>query len=109
MVMAVDFNHEQPLSLTEAAKALPPIDGRRPHVSTLWRWIRKGVRGVHLEHGRYGRRIVTSREALARFAARLAEADDTPTAPTTPVASRRRTPAQRERDIAAAEREFAAI
>ena len=71
---------EQVLILNEAAKGVPPIDGKRPHISSLWRWCRIGIRAgngelVSLEYARLGRRIVTSREALSRFAQRLGEAD----------------------------------
>lgn len=71
----LDLTNETGLSLTEATKQLPSLGGRRLDVSTLWRWCRKGVRGVRLEYVRLGHRIITSREALARFAQRLAEAD----------------------------------
>ena len=71
----IDLTTESPLSLTEAAKVLPSLGGRRLHVSTLWRWARRGLRGVKLEYSRLGHRVVTSREALNRFAQRLAEAD----------------------------------
>ena len=35
--MATDVTNEDLLTLTEAAKALPRINGRKPVVSTLWR------------------------------------------------------------------------
>ncbi len=72
----IDLQSEKLLSLTDAAKALPAIDGRRPHVSTMWRWCKKGVRGVRLEYVRLGHRVCTSMEALTRFSQRLAELDD---------------------------------
>lgn len=67
---------EETLTLTQAAKKCPG----RPHVSTLWRACRKGIRAadgtrVHLEHTRFGKRIFTTREAVARFGARLVQAD----------------------------------
>ena len=71
----IDIDKEEPLSLTDAARSLPSIDGKRPHASTLWRWCRKGLRGVRLEYLRLGRRIVTTQQALARFMQRLAEMD----------------------------------
>jgi len=73
--MAIDIHSEDLLSLTEAAKALPKVSGKRPAVSTLWRWARKGLRGVRLEYVRVGRGIATSREALNRFFNALADAD----------------------------------
>lgn len=69
----IDLQSEGLLSLADAAKALPRINGRRIHVSTLWRWSRKGVRGVRLEHVRLGHRVCTSLEALNRFAKALAD------------------------------------
>jgi hypothetical protein len=71
----LDLLNEEPLSLTDACRALPQLGGRRLHPSSVWRWCRRGIRGVRLEHARLGHRVVTTREALARFAARLAEQD----------------------------------
>ena len=102
--MSIDLQQESLLSLRDAAKALPRIDGKRPHVSTLWRWCRRGVRGVRLEYVRLGHRVCTSRGALCRFSQRLAEADVQPNvASTHPTTSRRRTDEQRQRDIERAE------
>jgi len=41
----IDITTETLLSLLDAAKQLPG----RPHVSTLYRWRIRGVRGVRLE------------------------------------------------------------
>ena len=76
----IDIQSETLLSLTDATKALPRIDGKRPHISTLWRWCRKGLRGVRLEYVRVGHRVCTSQAALSRFTNNLAAADDTPEA-----------------------------
>lgn len=73
----IDLSQEELLSLSEACAALPRIDGKRPHISTIWRWCRKGVHGIRLEYVRLGHRICTSREALNRFANALARADTT--------------------------------
>ena len=105
----IDLQSEGLLSLADAAKALPPIGGKRPHVSTIWRWCRKGVHGVRLEHVRLGHRVCTSLEALSRFARSLADAQDI--TPVPPEARLRRCPnsrtaARRDREIAAAEREI---
>ena len=91
--MQIDLRNETALSLTDATKAVPPIDNKRPHPSTVWRWCRKGLRGVRLEHIRVGHRVVTTREALCRFFDRLAgaEADTPPSSTTTPHAARTRT------------------
>jgi hypothetical protein len=79
--MRINIEDEALLSLTDATKALPPIDGKRPHASTIWRWCRKGVRGVHLEYVRVGNRVCTTSAALSRFVNALAEADRTVEAP----------------------------
>lgn len=63
----IDHEHEQLLSLTEASQLLPG----RPHAATLWRWRRAGVKGHRLESIAIGGRVYTSREAIARFLARI--------------------------------------
>ena len=73
----IDLQRETVVTLPEACRKLPTIDGRKMHVSTLWRWARKGVRGIHLEHIYLGRRLCTSEEALTRFVNALAETDAT--------------------------------
>ena len=74
--MAIDPNKEKLLSLAEAAKKLPRINNKRPAISTLWRWCRKGIRGVKLDYVRVGRNIATSHEAMGRFFVALADADE---------------------------------
>ena len=70
--MAININSEHLLTLADAARALPALRGERKiHVSTLYRWISHGTRGVRLEAVKIGRTLVTSREALQRFAERL--------------------------------------
>lgn len=70
--MTIDIETERTISLTEAAKSLPG----RPHVSTLWRWVREGRRGVRLETVAVGGRRFTSREALRRFVDRVSASHD---------------------------------
>lgn len=98
----IDIENESILSLTEATKVLPSIDGRRPHVSTLWRWAMKGIRGgVRLETARLGRRVITSKEALQRFIVALSEAPEPQPAPPQPCSSlpKPRSEAQRHHDV----------
>ncbi|MBL7133073.1 MAG: hypothetical protein ISS78_03160 [Phycisphaerae bacterium] len=45
---------EELITLTEAAKCVPKVDGKKPAVCTLWRWCRIGLRGVLLEYVRVG-------------------------------------------------------
>jgi hypothetical protein len=88
---------ENLLSLSDAAKSLP----RRPHISTLHRWRLRGVRGIKLETVLVGGARLTSQQALQRFCDRVTAAANGEPPPQTV-----RTPAQRERDIRAAEREL---
>ncbi|MBL9090928.1 MAG: DUF1580 domain-containing protein [Planctomycetaceae bacterium] len=59
----IDFATEALITLADAANLTP----LRPHVSTIRRWIRIGVRGEILETVRIGGRRLTSREAVSRF------------------------------------------
>ena len=97
------------ISLSEAARLAPG----KPHVSSLWRWCRRGVKArggdrVHLEHVRAGGRVYTTAESLTRFFEAVAAADaehfNSQTAPTQPAT---RTDNQRERAVRSAERKLA--
>jgi len=95
---------EQLITLTQASKLLPEVDGRKVAVCTLWRWCRKGLRGVFLEYVRVGRRICTTREALLRFFTDLAELDEKAPPPPAPLSTRTPvTSRQRQRALAEAE------
>lgn len=70
------LTQETLLSLTDAARRLPPYRRGRPvSVSCILRWILAGVKTpagvVRLEGVRIGGRWLTSSEALERFAAAL--------------------------------------
>ncbi|MBN1555153.1 MAG: DUF1580 domain-containing protein [Phycisphaerae bacterium] len=104
--MAIDTRSETLLSLAEATKVLPPINNKRPAISTLWRWCRKGLRGVKLDYVRVGRNIATSREALDRFFVSLAAVDtplDSPSSVPPIPRSRRKIPTRRTKSIERAE------
>jgi len=67
------------LSLAQAAKLCPTnASGKHPAPATLWRWARHGLKtpagSVNLETVTFGKRCVTSREALNAFFDQLAEA-----------------------------------
>ena len=96
---------ENLVTFSQASAILPRIGGKRPHVSTIWRWARKGCRGVKLETVRLGGRFLTSIEALERFGKALAEQPLNDNPPPKPPPTR--TNKQRERSIARAERELA--
>ena len=101
--MPIDLQKEKVLTLCEAAKDLPALNGRRPHSSSLWRWCRRGLRGVHLEYVRLGGRICTSSEALSRFANALAAADTNLTKPV-PSLQQKATLKIRQHDVERAEK-----
>lgn len=63
--MPILFN-EDVLALSAAAREVPG----NPHASTPFRWATgPGVGGVRLEVVRVGKRLFTSRQAIARFLA----------------------------------------
>jgi len=66
---------EDYLTLSEAAKTLPRVNGRKVHTSTLWRWCRRGCKGVKLQYYRIGRTIMTTEVALQQFFTALAKVD----------------------------------
>ena len=96
---------EQLITLTEAAKLLPRVNGRKPAVCTLWRWCRKGLRGQFLAYVRVGRRICTTRQAMLRFFTDLAEIDQQhgPAGYSKPTSLKRKSVTSRERQRALAE------
>ncbi|HUT58122.1 MAG TPA: DUF1580 domain-containing protein [Phycisphaerae bacterium] len=92
------------ITLAEAARHLPRIDGRKVSVCTLWRWARRGLRGARLEYVRVGRRVCTTREALMRFFTNLAELDERVPPPGRPAFPAKRKPiTSRQRQHALAE------
>ena len=70
------LNDDNLMSLDEATRYVPAINGRRHATSTLYRWCRRGIKGVRLEYVRIGRNIATTTEALDRFFEALAQADN---------------------------------
>lgn len=63
-------------TLKSPAEATRHAPGR-PHVSTIWRWMTRGVRGIRLESLVCAGRRYTSLEAIERFIARTTEAATT--------------------------------
>jgi hypothetical protein len=100
--MIFDPSVETPIRLQDVPK-LNWLPGRRSgsrlNVSTVFRWVQRGCRGVQLETIRIGGALCTSEEALKRFFARLSD-------PATPISSP--TPAQRQKQIARADRDLEA-
>ena len=70
----IDPSSETLISLTEATKGLPRRRrGKKPHISTLYRWSTAGCRGVVLETIQIGGTRCTSKEALGRFFRKLTQ------------------------------------
>jgi hypothetical protein len=66
---------EQIVSFAQGAAYIKTRTGKKLHTSALWRWARKGVRGVKLECIRVGGEFMTSIEAIGRFTAALANVE----------------------------------
>jgi hypothetical protein len=65
---------ESLIALSTVPSLLPPSAVGKPvNLSTIFRWVMKGVRGVRLEALRAGGRWYTSESALRRFTSRLTE------------------------------------
>ena len=96
----IDPTSETLLSLTEAAKGLPRRRaGKKPHVSTLYRWSTAGCRGVVLETVQIGGTRCCTSQSLARFFRKLTQnAGLDPGQPETP----KRHQSRRRREVAAA-------
>ncbi len=92
----IELSHETAIAVNKSPAHIPG----RPHVSTVWRWVLNGVRGVKLETVVVGCQRFTTKEAIERFiAATTAKANGEPA----PI----RTPRQRQKAVEAAERELA--
>ncbi|MBN1123361.1 MAG: DUF1580 domain-containing protein [Sedimentisphaerales bacterium] len=99
---SIDHPNKTLLTLSQAAKTLPRINGRKIHTSTIWRWCRKGCHGIFLSYWRIGRTVVTTEGALNQFFRLLAENDSVLTQHTNfkpPIRKRRRRPADRQASI----------
>ena len=60
----------EPIAVNDLPKYLPRQNGKQINRSTVWRWIRNGLRGVApLESFAVGRRRFVTRDAVRRFLA----------------------------------------
>lgn len=75
----IDIERESLVSIRDVPRQIPPRrSGRRVHISAVYRWLGRGVRGVKLEAIKIGGTTYTSLEALQRFAERLSEPSTQP-------------------------------
>lgn len=58
---------EDILTINDARREIASITGQRPDLSTMTRWIHRGVGGTKLEAIRIGRQLITSRQSITRF------------------------------------------
>lgn len=75
----IDTGVENLIPLRDVPRCLPPRpNGKRLHISAVYRWTLRGVRGVRLETVKIGGTTYTSREAIQRFSERLAGPESSP-------------------------------
>ena len=86
-------------SLTQAASVVAELTGHRPNPATLYRMAMAG----RLEHRRFGRRVLTSREAVARLVESFNAPKPAPTAQREPRADVQQAGAEAAERIARAE------
>jgi len=96
------------MTLGQAARLVPTTNGKTVSTTSLWRWCSKGVNGCKLKHYRFGKRICVTAADLLDFGRQVAEAREVEENEEVKVQyhrqPRKRSAAQRERDIAAAEK-----
>lgn len=64
----IDITNEDLIRLNEVPKLLPKRpNGKRIHISAIYRWSQKGIRGIKLATIRIGGTTYTSRQAIQRF------------------------------------------
>jgi hypothetical protein len=68
----IDLTNEQLVPIRQVPARLPlRPNGKKLHISAVYRWINGGLKGVRLETTKVGGTTYTSLEALHRFADRL--------------------------------------
>lgn len=70
----IDLQSENLIPLNEVPKLLPPRNGKRAHLATVYRWVQHGHKGVKLETLRLPGSTMTSVEAVQRFLERMTAA-----------------------------------
>lgn len=64
----IDLTQEQLVALSQVPKVLPKRpNGKRLHISAVYRWVQRGRKGHRLETIKIGGTTYTSIEALQRF------------------------------------------
>jgi hypothetical protein len=103
----IDISSEHLIAIREVPKILPArVNGKVIHISAVYRWLLRGVRGIRLDSITIGGTTYTSTEALQRFAEQLSR---TSSPASVPQATSLTSPAQRRRQIDQAARRVAAV
>jgi hypothetical protein len=55
------------INLNQAADLAPHVSGKKPSISTVWRWAMQGVGGIKLRTVRAGRRVATTETWVHEF------------------------------------------
>ncbi|HKQ48567.1 MAG TPA: DUF1580 domain-containing protein [Phycisphaerae bacterium] len=75
----IDTGVENLIPLRAVPQLLPSRpNGKRLHISAVYRWTLRGVKGIRLETVRIGGTTYTSREAIQRFSERLSGSEQSP-------------------------------
>ena len=75
----IDMSCETLVPLNQVPKLLPlRSNGKRLHISAIYRWVQRGIKGTRLEATRIGGSTYTSLEALQRFSEQLNHSQLTP-------------------------------
>lgn len=64
---------EDVINISQAREELKGLIGKKPDISTLIRWMKKGTKKAKLDHCRIGNGYFTSRQALTRFISACSE------------------------------------
>jgi hypothetical protein len=73
----IDINKETLISISDTPKHLPRRrNGKTVHISAVYRWLKKGIKGIRLESARIAGTTYTSLEALQRWSDALTNADE---------------------------------
>jgi hypothetical protein len=96
--MAPTDQLDELIPLGRVPDLLPPgPHGKRPHVSAVFRWVQRGIRGVRLRAVQAAGRRCTTRRWISEFFAALSEATGLPTAQPRSPAARKRSHEQADR------------
>lgn len=96
----IDIENETLIPIGDVPSRLPPRpNGKRVHISAIYRWMSRGVRGIKLEVIKVGGSTYTSLEALQRFADWLSNRTDDSNAIKMPAPARRREIEKAQREV----------